>query len=366
MSNRSFWEQEAFPQQYNLVIIGAGITGLSSTLFYKRSHPEASVLVLERGSIPQGASTRNAGFACIGSISEHQADLEQTSEQEVGQRIKRRYKGLELLKSTLGESSIDYERCGGYELFTSQELFEASASHITKFNNWLEDLIGEKNVYSSAELNGYPVIQNRLEGALQPAKMIRSLIQLVQQEGVDIYWNSPVSIIDTQGMIILDDGTQLECPKILVAANGFSQRLLPGLQVQSARGYVFVTHPIEGMSWRGTFHHDRGYIYFRNVGDRLLLGGARNIAEQEENIDQFGINHKIKNHLERFASQTLKLPDGWEIEHEWSGIMGFTETKTPIVKKVDGAVYAAAGLSGMGIAIGMKVGQEASELLGSQ
>ncbi|MDZ7691357.1 MAG: FAD-dependent oxidoreductase [Balneolaceae bacterium] len=154
--------------------------------------------------------------------------------------------------------------------------------------------------------------------------------------------------------------------QILVAANGFARRLLPDLQVTPGRGYIFVTESIDNMPWRGIFHHDRGYIYFRNVGDRLLLGGARNQAEDEETTDQFGINTRIKDYLVKFASETLKLPKGWQIEQEWSGIMGFTETKTPIVKRVNEAVFVAAGLSGMGIAIGMKVGEEAVELLDSK
>ncbi|MDZ7691358.1 MAG: FAD-binding oxidoreductase [Balneolaceae bacterium] len=188
MTNQSYWEKEAFPQQYDLIIVGAGITGLSTALFYKRLHPDVSVLVLERGATPQGASTRNAGFGCIGSISEHQADLERTSEREVKDRIRRRYEGLKLLKATLGESSIEYQRCGGYELFTADNLFEESANDIPKFNKWLSDLIGEKQVYSSTELNGYPVIHNRLEGALHPGKMIKVLIKLVQHEDIDIRW----------------------------------------------------------------------------------------------------------------------------------------------------------------------------------
>lgn len=366
MDNFSFWEKDAFQKSYDLVIVGAGITGLSSALFYKRARPDRSVLVLERGAIPQGASTRNAGFACIGSITEHQADLERTSEEEVKTRIKRRFDGLKLLKSTLGEDAINYEPCGGFELFTSQEDYEQAKQHIPKYNRWLSELTDEQNVYSPDRLNDYPVIHNRLEGALHPGKMMRTLVALASETGIEIRWNAEVKKVQPFGFVLLDDGTEFAADQVLVASNGFTKALLPEIEVNPARGVVFVTTPIENLPWRGTFHYDQGYIYFRNVGDRLLLGGARNIAEQEEQTDQFGINTKIRDYLVKFADEVLKLPPGWQIEHEWSGIMGFTKNKTPIIKQVEGRFFVAAGLSGMGIAIGMQVGKEAADLLNSK
>jgi glycine/D-amino acid oxidase-like deaminating enzyme len=94
-----------------------------------------------------------------------------------------------------------------------------------------------------------------------------------------------------------------------------------------------------------------------------LIGGARNHDTSGEETDQFGINKIIKNYLMNFVSDVLKLPESWTIDHEWSGIMGFTPTKTPVVQKIDKRRFVAAGLSGMGIAIGMEVGRNAAELL---
>jgi glycine/D-amino acid oxidase-like deaminating enzyme len=139
--------------------------------------------------------------------------------------------------------------------------------------------------------------------------------------------------------------------------------LLPELPIKPARGYVFVTNELNSLPWKGTFHHDRGYIYFRNIGNRLLIGGARNLAEVQETTDRFGINEKIRNHLIQFSREVLGLGEDWQIEHEWSGIMGFTESKSPILKRLDDHRFVAAGLSGMGVAIGTKIGKMASEML---
>lgn len=359
----SFWEEDTFFQPYDLLIIGAGITGLMSALFYKRAHPNRRVAVLERGFIPRGASTRNAGFACIGSISEHLSDLQKASEEHINQRIIRRYKGLQLLKETLGEEDIGYDPCGGYELFTSEDAFDKAAAGINRFNKRINELLGESEVYHARELNGYPVIYNRLEGGLHPGKMMQKLIRQVQNCGVEIKWNTTVEDITDNGRVSIAGRPFLKADKILVSANAFTRRLLPHIQVKPGRGYVFITDEQQSLPWKGTFHHDRGYIYFRNVGNRLLIGGARNIAADQEETVHFGTNETIKEHLIDFVSDKLKLSQEWRIYREWSGIMGFTDTKTPVIRQLDEHRYVAAGLSGMGIAIGSSIGREAAEML---
>ena len=362
MDRLSFWEKETFGRSYDLIVVGAGIVGLSSALFYKKRHPSARVAVLERGRYPRGASTRNAGFACIGSIGEHVADMAKETENNIKRRIVSRYNGLVLLKQTLVEAAIGYEDCGGYEFFKSEETFKEAADHIEKFNAWMEELLNEKSVYRPESMEGYPVIYNRLEGALHPGKMMEQLIQQVMQAGVEIRWDCPVQQAD-DGMVTVAEGDALEASSILLAVNGFARQLLPEVKVTPARGLILVTNEQDELPWKGTFHYDRGYIYFRNIGSRLLIGGARNVASDEEATNRFGINEKIKEQLTHFVSDVLKLPDSWSVEHQWSGIMGFTSTKTPVVKKVDDCCYVAAGLSGMGIAIGMDVGRQAAELL---
>jgi len=362
-SSYSYWEKESFLAPYDLVVIGAGIVGFSAAIFYKRAHPDSRVVILEKGYLPEGASTRNAGFACIGSITEHVADLEKESEKKIKDRLLARYEGLHLLRDLLGDEHIGYRPCGGYELFTGKQNFEKAADCIPIFNDWMNELAGEDKVYSSGKLNGYHVIHNRLEGALHPGKMMRQFIRLAAIEEVEIKWNSNVTDVDREGTAELTDGNTYRGNNILIACNGFTKRLLPEINIQPARGYVFVTNELQEMPWKGTFHYNQGFIYFRDLGSRLLIGGGRNVAPNEEETDKFGTNEAIRNYLKTFVSDTLKLNSDWQIEQEWSGIMGFTQTKTPLVKKINEYCTVAAGLSGMGVAIGTRIGKKAADLL---
>lgn len=364
-ARQSFWEEELYNQQCDVLIVGAGLTGLSTALFAKRDNPNARVVVLERGVYPIGASTRNAGFTCIGAVGEHLADLELDSESKLKERIKARFEGLQLLTSTLGEQNIDYDACGGWEIFTDQQAFENAVLHVERFNQWMQELIGEEEVYSIGEFEGYPAIFNRVEGALHPGKMIKKLIALNVEAGVEIRWQTEVKHLDVnEGSIISAQGEQWQADNMVLATNAFTKHLTKNHEIKPGRGYVFITNPIENMPWKGTFHYDKGYVYFRNLGEqRLLIGGGRNVDYDAETTREFGINESIKSFLIDYVDEVIKLPKGWSIEREWSGIMGFTESKSASLEKIGAKTWQVAGLSGMGVALGMALGKKAAQQL---
>lgn len=352
----SYWEREEWLQPADLIVVGGGIVGTSVALFYKQKHPDALVIILERGITPLGASTRNAGFSCIGSISEHLADMQLTSLETVKTRVHRRWSGLQLLKSTLGEEVLEYQPTGGYELFFDEVLAERCMDQVEFLNSQLKDILGEERVYEVREFEGVPAIYNRLDGAINSGALMRSLHQRVASIGVRTLWNCEVESFRSN-RVQLKKGPELQAEKMVLAVNGFVSKLCD-LDVKPARGMVFVTKPIPNLKWRGTFNYKEGYVYFRNIGDRLLLGGGRQLAKEEETTDQFGINPKIREYLIHFANEKLKLPSGWEVDLEWSGIMGMSPDKEPLISQVKPGVWTAAGLSGMGIAIGMQVAKE--------
>ena len=73
--NLSFWELKNWFWNVDYTIVGSGIVGLHAALKLRNRFPESKILIIEKGMLPQGASTKNAGFACFGSISEIIDDL---------------------------------------------------------------------------------------------------------------------------------------------------------------------------------------------------------------------------------------------------------------------------------------------------
>ena len=121
----SYWERSTFIDNADVIIIASGLVGLSSALHLKKRDPALKVLVLERGFLPSGASTKNAGFACFGTVSEQLASLQHSSEEEVARLVSYKWRGLQRLRQNLGDANIDYYQHGGYELFMDDETHRA-------------------------------------------------------------------------------------------------------------------------------------------------------------------------------------------------------------------------------------------------
>ncbi|MUP45067.1 FAD-binding oxidoreductase [Gramella sp. BOM4] len=368
--NFSFWEADSWFQNIDYTIVGSGITGLNCALRLKELKPESKILILEKGMLPEGASTKNAGFACFGSISEILDDLKTHSEEEVVELVKNRVKGLELLRKNLGDREIDYQTYGGYELFVPQdeELYAKCIQKIPEINELLRPVFQDK-VFSTQENKfGFRKIQPQLiyskfEGQIDTGKMMSALLKKAHSEGIKILNRVEVRKFESgeDDVKIETDHFEIRSKKLLIATNGFAHRL--GIEaVKPARAQVLITKPLDKLPFRGTFHLDKGYYYFRNIGNRILFGGGRNLDFKTEETDQTGLTDIIQNKLKELL-KTCILPDiPFEIERSWSGIMGVGDQKKPVIRQLEPNVYAGVRLGGMGVAIGSLVGRELADL----
>jgi gamma-glutamylputrescine oxidase len=369
--NYSYWELEQYFKNYDLIIVGSGIVGLSTAISFKKKNLKASVLILERGVLPSGASTKNAGFACFGSSSELLADLSSMKEETVWQTVSLRWKGLSLLRKRLGDKNIDFKNYGGYELFDKQEDFDRIGEKTEWLNKKIKNTLGLSNTFSNSlktvkKFKGVKgVLINKYEGQINTGGMMSSLIKLAQMEGVTILNSVSVNeIVDKKsGVTVLTDAGEFRASKLAVCTNGFASRLLKIKDVRPARAQVLITKPIENLGLRGTFHYQEGYYYFRNIHNRILFGGGRNTDMITETTDEFGINKGIHTKLERLLKHMILPGVRYEIDHRWSGIMGVGSEKKPIVKFVSTNILAAVRMGGMGVAIGSMVGELAADKL---
>ncbi|MEH6536755.1 MAG: FAD-dependent oxidoreductase [Psychroserpens sp.] len=368
--NYSYWEIKSWFTDIDYTIVGSGIVGLNCALQLKSRFPMAKILVLEKGMLPQGASTKNAGFACFGSLSEIMDDLKTHSEDEVFQLVKKRIDGLKLLRETLGDANINYQQNGGYELFSkTDDLFEQCQSQNEAINQLLKPLFNHKVFSFQPNTFGFKHCYDRLsfnqfEGQIDTGMMMMSLTQLVQNAGIKILNNVAVEHFseDSNSVKIKTNQLEFSTSKLLIATNGFASRLNIS-EVKPARAQVLITKPIKDLHIKGTFHLDQGYYYFRNIDNRILFGGGRNLDIQGEETTDFDLTDLIQNTLEELLQSTILPTTPFEIEQRWSGIMGVGHQKKPIVKQLSSNVYCGVRLGGMGVAIGSLIGKELADLL---
>ena len=367
----SYWELKEWFTNIDFTIVGSGIVGLNCALYLKKRHPKATVLILEKGMLPQGASTKNAGFACFGSLSELIDDLKTHTPEEVYDLVDKRWNGLRLLRENLGDKKIDFQQHKGFELFDSKEVFEECMSEKESLNKLLKPMFKE-DVFSVTEnlfnfQNSYKkYISNKFEGQIDTGKMALELLYKVQKLGVKILNNISVESFAESGNRVTIETNKItfKTNKLWIATNGFSNQLLEE-KVEPARAQVLITKPIKNLHVKGTFHLDKGYYYFRNINDRILIGGGRNIDFEAEKTTIFGCTKRIQNKLEQILKEIVLHNLPFEIEHRWSGIMGVGQQKKAIVKQVSNNVFCGVRLGGMGVAIGSLVGKELAELVDS-
>jgi glycine/D-amino acid oxidase-like deaminating enzyme len=372
----SVWEKESFYAHSDVLIIGSGFVGLWSAYFLLCEDPSLRITIVDRGVIPAGASTRNAGFACFGSLTELAHDVSAMGEEQMLQLVEMRFKGLKRIRKLLPKKAFDYSTCGGYELITHKagETPASLSEKITWLNELLETVTGRKKTFRSDDSKikefGFRkvdhVVENRLEGYLHSGKLCQVLLQLVQGLGVTVLPVTEVLSYEKQRdtfVAATNHGISLTADQLLVCTNAFARQLLPALDVQPARGQVLVTSPIEGLRFKGTFHFDEGFYYFRNLGNRVLLGGARNKAFQEETSYEFKTTDLIQQELERYLRECILPQSNYSIEHRWSGIMGMGAEKMPIVQELAPGIFCAVRMSGMGVALAPVVGEKISKLM---
>lgn len=374
--NLSYWERETFFKDFDVAVIGSGLVGLTAAMHLKTLDPALSVVVLERGALPAGASTRNAGFACYGSMTELLDDMTRMSEDDVLALVEKRWRGLQRLRALVGDANLDFQMLGGYELFTDDEedIFQECAARIPDFNQKIGAITKHAETYKIADdrlprfgFRGVNhLILNQPEGQVHTGNMMAALLRRAEDMGIRIYNGINLrSLRDTSQGVELETetGWVLRVPRVLVAVNGFAKTLLPDADVTPARNQVLITRPIPGLQVEGCFHYDRGYYYFRNVDGRILLGGGRHLDNSAETTSEFGPNELIRSALVQLLKTVVCPGKPVEVDAWWTGILGLGPVKRPIVERYSENVVLAVRLNGMGVAIGTLIGQEGAEML---
>lgn len=373
----SFWELQSF-LTFDAIIVGSGIVGLSTAISIKEKDASQNVLLIERGTFPTGASTKNAGFACFGSVSELIADLELMSEEEVLALVEERFNGLQLLRLRLGDDEIAYKQYGGYELIFEGQ--EHQLENIERINTLLNPIFGE-DVFvlrdEKIEEFGFNpdkvkhLIYNKFEGQLDTGLMMKMLLKEAQTLGIQIITGSKVVSYEEQeaGVRVktenkeLDESFSFDCQHLFLCTNAFTKELVEDIDLQPGRGQVLVTKPIEDLPFKGVFHYDDGYYYFRSYDDRIIFGGGRNLDIEGETTTVIEntnlVLENLKEHLADFITPNFEI----EIDHHWAGIMAFGENKQPVVKQLSDRVFIGVRLGGMGVAIGSKMGERLANMI---
>lgn len=367
MTTFSYWEQQCL-QGIDWVVIGAGLVGLQSARRVKETYPNQRVVVVDLHAMGGAASLRNAGFVCFGSAGEMLDEIERTTESEAVRLYDIRFQGIQRLMNRYGAGRLGFEATGGMEVFAAEDAEESERvlGSLDYLNELLKSVQGEcafaHCITNQLGMDVYGKgVMAPAEGGIQTHLLYRAVRTDAVAAGVEIYEGMRVMdwLEDTRGVQLrMENDLVVRAERLLVCTNGFTKNLMPAVSVAPARGQVFVTEAMGQLPFKGIFHADRGYIYFRSLGDRILIGGARNLDFKGEETTEMEVTDAFKEHLKRYV-ETVVLP-GKKVnfEYGWSGIMGMDNNRNPIIGWHSDRVFLAVRMGGMGVALSAWVAEE--------
>ncbi len=364
----------ALPSETDVAVIGGGYTGLSCA----RSLAQAgiSVVVLERETIGWGASSRNAGITGCG-LKAGAPQIFKKYGQDLGRKFWQvSLEALDLIKELVYEEGIDCDWQQNGDLCvafkpTHYEGFKSKRDwHQKNLGHALELVPPETlptEIGSAAYFGG---LLDHHGAGLHPAKLVFGLAQVAARYGARLIEETGVyKITQTPaGYLLHTVKGELRAKEILVATNGYTDLLVPGLKPRIFAGgsYSLVTEPLPPelqaeISPKGRMFWDSKWFlnYFRLTPDGRLLWGGRNNLSPSLDL------HKSAQMLKAGMLRAFPQLTGISISHTWTGQLGLTFDLMPHIGQIKGIFYAL-GYGGHGLHTALLLGREAAQILSGE
>ncbi len=350
---------------YDVVIVGAGIAGLSTAYWLEKKDTQLKILIVDKGFLGAGATGKNAGFLTCGSA-EHfyklQSQFGLAKALEIWQFSETNHQLLltEIIQSDT--ATVDYEKTGSCTLAAGPDDLE---KYKTLFETMSSEKINVKFIDKDSVIKKYSLpdcfggIEYKKDAVVHPLKLLKKIKSKLKNTkflfGVAI---SDYSLTDSGWKTVLQNRC-ITSEKIIFCVNGYANTLLPELQniIKPQRGQVIMTESLPKFI-QAPCYFTKYLCYFRQLPDgQLLVGGFRNKDFMNENTNADEISDKIQNALTDFVqnhfSNRFVNTKNIKIDYRWSGIMGFTPDGQMIIGKhpVKKNIYLMAGCSGHGMGL---------------
>jgi glycine/D-amino acid oxidase-like deaminating enzyme len=360
MQPSPFWEAAApglnaeLPVHVDVLVVGAGITGVAVA---RRLVGQASVLVVERSQPGSGATGRNAGFVLAGVAANYSSAIRANGRDTAREIWRFTIENHRLLAAALEGGQGGYRRRGSWVLPASpgeRDQLRESAALLAEDGlpgQWHDDAPA-----SGADEKGGVMVPTDAE--LHPARALMALAAPLPPGTLSAGTNVAAIEPGTGGVRVeLERGSggrhEVVAGRVVIAANGYTARLIPSLPLRPVRAQMLATAPEANLITDRPVYSDFGYRYWRQLDDgRVLLGGFRNTAFDAEVGDDDAPSEGVQARLEEHL---LRLGVSAAVTHRWAGTMGFTPDELPMVGPVPGfdGVHLCGGYSGHGLGFSM-------------
>ena len=351
----------------DLVVVGAGYTGLWTALLAKLRDPERRVVVVEAQRVGWAASGRNGGF-CEASLTHGRENGARRWPREIDELDRLGLANLDEIEETVSSLGLDvqFERTGQLAPAVEDHQLEWLADWRDEAANdpgvvWLDELSMRAAVNSPTYLAG--VWEKHTSALVHPARLAAELARACEERGVQIFERSHVTSLDegAHGVRVVTPGGWVEARQAVLATNVFPSLLRRNrLMTVPVYDYVLMTEPLTDAQWAEIGWRDRQGIgdlanqfhYYRPTrGGRILFGGYDAVYHYGRRVDP-----RYENRPEawrRLASHfftTFPQLEGLRFSHQWAGAIDTSTQFTAFFGTARGGRVAyAAGFTGLGV-----------------
>ena len=363
------------PARTDVVVIGAGFTGLSAARAFTKHG--TNVVVLEANTIGWGASSRNGGMVLTGM----KLDVG-TLAKRYGMKLTRRMyadslASIDLVEEIVREENIacDFSRCGHLEVACKQSHFDSYARSVEviakEFNHKLRIIPGSELASEIGSGIYFGGMVDETSAGVNPARYVAGLAGAALQAGAQIYENAQVQGISktlragTGGFEIKTSRGSISAGNVLVATSGYTSSATPALQkkIIPLGSYIIATEQLpeslaKELSPRNRMIYDsKHYLYYYRLtpDNRILFGGRAAFFPETK--------HTIRRSAEILRRGMIGVyPQlrNTKIEYAWGGTLDFCFDTMPHAGQLDGIHYAL-GYAGHGVAMATYLGAKMAE-----
>jgi glycine/D-amino acid oxidase-like deaminating enzyme len=363
--------EQPLPAQVDVLVIGAGYTGLSAA--YETAAAGRYTLVLDAGAIGTGCSSRNGGQVAY-SIKPTYEQLKAKHGADRAFRICREgLDALAYLRTLAGQIDCEWHENGGFCGAHTARHFRAMARDAENQPRGLEQRISivprpqQHEEIASDFYHGGSVYHD--DASVDPTRMLLALLQRAKQSGAVVVDGCPVTAIQScaEGFEVLTARGGIRARQVLLATNGYSGALSPWhrRRVIPIGSYQIATEPLGADRMRALIPRGRNMsdsrrvvVYYRPSpdGERLIFGGRAALAEQ----DPLACVPRLRQMMDRIFPQLASV----RVTHAWVGWVAYTFDTLPHLGVHDGMHYCM-GYCGQGVPMAPYFGRRiAQQMLG--
>ena len=351
----------------DVVIVGAGYTGLACARRWQELTPDARVVLMDASEIGEGNPGRNSGFLLEIALAED-ADPANIKRMETCNQLTQEAMVSIVNDVNASGQALDLIRAGTYRAAAS----EIGLSALRNYQSFLDTADLPYKVLSKEDLALEIGTRFYQEGLFsphcylaQPAAVIRAIAQQIPSS-IKLFENTPALEANRSGdswHIKTPEGS-LSCGHLVLANNAFAKKLgVAGSQIASVFTYAAITPVLKdsildnlgaNKNWGLLPCHRFGSTLRRTVDGRILIRSLHDLEKEGE-------SQNIRRGLEERLWNRFPQLKGIGFEYVWGGAIGFTLNGAPIWGEVEPGLFTSIGCNGGGTVKGTLLGRLLAE-----